>query len=172
VRASDLVKGVPIPAVKTSNPLRISDIPSGALAQMRDGLPKAVAQANDPPRDKLPIEAQRMRTWALGQLGHVAAAVNPFEHEELASLRNERTKKPNMLEEMPLIVLTRGISEKEGPDSEAFAAEHRQEHADLALMSRKGKLVVATRSGHHVQLDEPELVVKAIREVVTAAPRK
>jgi pimeloyl-ACP methyl ester carboxylesterase len=172
VRASDLVKGEPIPAVKTSNPLRISDIPPGALAQMRAGLPKAVAQANDPPRNKLPIEAQRMRTWALGQLGHVAAAVNPFEHEELASLRTERTKKPYMLGEMPLIVLTRGLSEKDGPDSEAFAAEHRQEHADLALMSRKGKLLVATRSGHHVQLDEPELVVKAVREVVSAASKK
>jgi hypothetical protein len=31
------------------------------------------------------------------------------------------------------------------------------------------KLIVATRSGHHVQLDEPELVVKAIRDALAAA---
>jgi pimeloyl-ACP methyl ester carboxylesterase len=172
VRASDLAKGVPIPAVKVSNPLRISDIPPGALTQMRVGMKKAVAEANDPPRNKLPIDAQRMRTWALGQIGHVAAAVNPFEYEELAGLRAERAKNPQQLGEKPLIVLTRGISEKEGPDGEAFAAERRREHAELASMSRKGKLIIANRSGHHIQLDEPELVIKSIREVVAEVSKR
>jgi pimeloyl-ACP methyl ester carboxylesterase len=36
-------------------------------------------------------------------------------------------------------------------------------------MSRKGKLVIARNSGHHVQLDEPDLVIKSIREVLAAA---
>jgi pimeloyl-ACP methyl ester carboxylesterase len=171
VRASELAKGIPVPAVQVSNPLRLSDIPPGALSQMRAGMQQAVAEANDPPRNKLPIAAQRMRTWALGQIGHVAAAVNPFEYEELAALRAERTKNPQLLGERPLIVLTRGISEKEGPDGEALAAEHRREHAELASMSRKGRLVVATHSGHHVQLDEPELVVKSIGEVLSAVKR-
>jgi hypothetical protein len=112
-----------------------------------------------------------MRSWALGQIGHVAAAVNPFENEELAGLRAEGTKTTQPLKEMPLIVLTRGISEKEGPDGEAFAADHRREHAALASMSSKGRLVVATRSGHHIQLDEPELVVKSITEVLSAVKR-
>jgi hypothetical protein len=35
-------------------------------------------------------------------------------------------------------------------------------------MSGKGKLIVAEHSGHHVQLQEPELAVAAIREVVSA----
>ena len=171
VRASDLARGVPIPAVKVSNPLRVSDIPPSALSQMRADMPKAVAEANDPPRDKLPKDAQRMRRWALGQIEHVAAAVNPFENEELDGLRAEREKTTQPLIEMPLIVLTRGISEKEGPDGEAFAADHRREHAALAAMSRRGRLVVATRSGHHIQLDEPELVVKSISEVLSAVKR-
>jgi hypothetical protein len=134
---------------------------------MRAGLPDAVKTANDPPRNKLPAEAQRMRTWALGQLGHVAAAVNPFEHEELAGLRAERTKTQYPLGDMPLIVLTRGIPE-EGPDGKAFEAEHRRDHEAIAAMSRKGKLVIAAHSGHHIQLDEPELVIKSIREVLAA----
>jgi pimeloyl-ACP methyl ester carboxylesterase len=172
VRSADLATGRLIPAVKISNPLRVSDIPPVALSQMRADLPEAVRTANDPPRNKLPAAAQRMRTWALGQLGHVAAAVNPFTEDELAGLRAERTRKQSPLGDMPLIVLTRGISEKEGPDSEAFAAEHRQEHAALAAMSRKGKLVIAAHSGHHIQLDEPELVVKAIQEVLSAARKQ
>ena len=28
--------------------------------------------------------------------------------------------------------------------------------------------LIATRSGHHIQLDEPELVIKSIREVLAA----
>ena len=166
--SSDLVTGRPIPAVKVSNPLRVSDIPPGALSQMRAGMQDAVKQANDPPRNKLPAEAQRMRTWALGQLGHVAAAVNPFEDEELAALRAERAKSERPLGDMPLIVLIRGKSEEDGPDGKAFEEEHRREHAALAAMSRKGKLVIATHSGHHIQLDEPGLVIKSIRDVLEA----
>jgi len=168
VHSADLATGRPIPAVKASNPLRINDIPPGALSQMRVGLQDAAKRANEPPRDKLPPDAQRMRTWALAQLGHVAAAVNPFENEELASLRAERAKSQYPLGDMPLIVLTRGTSEKGGPDSEALAAEHRREHVAMGGMSRNGKLVIAAHSGHHVQLDEPELVIKSIREVLTA----
>jgi len=167
--SADLVRGEPIPAVKVSGPLRISDIPPGALSQMKAGAQKLAQSPNEPPRDKLPPDAQRMRAWALAQVGHVAAAVNPFENEELAGLRAERAKGEHPLGDMPLIVLTRGKSEEEGPDGKAFEAEHRRDHAAMAAMSRNGKLIIATRSGHHVQLDEPELVVKAIRDTLAAA---
>jgi len=168
-RSSDLVKGNPIPAVKVSGPLRVSDIPPEALSQMKAGAQKLAQSPNEPPRDKLPPDAQRMRAWALAQVGHIAAAVNPFEHEELAGLRAARAKGEHPLSDMPLIVLTRGKSEEEGPDGKAFEEEHRRDHAAMAAMSRNGKLIVATRSGHHVQLDEPELVVKAIRDALAEA---
>ena len=72
------------------------------------------------------------------------------------------------LGDMPLIVLTRGKVEEEGPQGKALEEEHRRDHAAVAAMSHKGKLVIAARSGHHVQLDEPELVIKSIREVLEA----
>ena len=168
-RSSDLVKGNPIPAVKVSGPLRLSDIPPGALSQMKAGAQKLAQNPNEPPRDKLPPDAQRMRAWVLAQVGHIAAGVNPFEHEELAGLRVWLAKSEHPFGDMPLIILTRGISEEEGPDGKAFEAEHRQGHAAMAATSRNGKLIIATRSGHHVQLDEPELVVKAIRDTLAAA---
>jgi pimeloyl-ACP methyl ester carboxylesterase len=168
VRSSDLAKGQPIPAVKTSNPLRFSDIPPEALSQMRAGAEQLARNPNEPPRDKLPPDAQRMRAWVLAQLGHIAAAVNPFEHEELAGLRAERAKSDHPLGDMPLIVLTRGKSEEEGPDGKAFEEEHRKDHTAMAAMSRNGKLVIAANSGHHIQLEEPELVIKAIRDLLAA----
>ena len=87
LHSSDLVTGQAIPAIQTSNPLRERDIPPEALKQITAGLSNASRHANEAPRDRLPIDAQRMRTWALGQVKHYAAAFNPFEDEELAGLR-------------------------------------------------------------------------------------
>jgi len=169
VRSSDLAKGQPLPAVRTSGPLRVSDIPPDALSQMNAGAQALAKHPNEPPRDKLPADARRMRAWTLAQLGHIAAGVNPFEHEELAALRAERMKSKYPLGDMPLIVLTRGIPDEDSKDLEE---EHRRDHAAIATMSRNGKLVIASRSGHHIQLDEPELVVNAIREVLATVPKR
>ena len=169
VRASSLATGQTIPPVQTVGPLRIDDIPPAALAQIRAGLADAPRRANDPPRDKLPVDAQRMRKWALGQVGHVVAAVNPVEAEELAVLRAQRAATPHPLGDLPLIVITRGRPDETGADAAAREREHREDHTAVATLSRHGKLIVAEHSGHHVQLDEPELVVSAIREVVAVA---
>ena len=168
VHAADVATTRPIPPVQVSNPLKVSDIPPDALSQMRAAAREGAIDANAPPRDKLPADAQRMRTWTLGQLGHIAAGVNPFDNEELAGLRTERAKSEHPLGDIPLIVLTRGISEEAGPDGKAIEAERRQDLGAIAAMSRSGKLVIATHSGHHVQLDEPELVIKSIRDVLAA----
>lgn len=168
-RSSELATGQPIPPVKTSGPLRVSEIPPRMLAQMNAGIEQLSRNPNDPPRDKLPADAQRMRAWALGHLGHILAGVNPVEHEELAVLRAERAKSEHPVGALPLVVITRGVPDATGPNAAAMEDEHRKEHAAVARMSRRGRLVIATRSGHHVQLDEPELVVSAIREVVVAA---
>jgi pimeloyl-ACP methyl ester carboxylesterase len=166
VHASTLPATRTIPDVRTSNPLRESDIPPQALAQIKAGLAGASAAANAPPRDKLPIEAQRMRTYVLGLVRHVVAAVNPFELEELAEMRAERARTPRLYGDLPLVVVTRGLPDEHGPDAAALEAEHRKEHEALATLSTTGKLVVAEHSGHHVQLDEPQLVVSVIQQVV------
>jgi pimeloyl-ACP methyl ester carboxylesterase len=171
VHASDLATGRPVPPVKTANPLRESDIPAAALSQMKAGANEAAAHANPGSRSKLPPEAQRMRAWALSRWQHAAAAVNPVENEELMGLRAERLKSEHSLGDLPLVVLTRGIAEEDGPDAGTLEEEHRKDHAVLAALSRKGEQVIAKNSGHHIQLDEPELVTATIRRVVAAARR-
>lgn len=42
---------------------------------------------------------------------------------------------------------------------------HRALHAKLAAQSSRGKLMPANDSGHMVQLDQPELIVEAVREM-------
>lgn len=110
-----------------------------------------------------------MRAWALGQVGYVVAAVNPFEYEELAALRAQWANGAHPLRELPLTVITRGLPDETGADAAAREAEHKQDHATIATLSRRGKQVIAERSAHHVQLEEPPLVVSAIQEMVAQA---
>ena len=44
--------------------------------------------------------------------------------------------------------------------------------AELAALSPRGKRVVAEQSGHYIQVEQPKLVIEAIREVVEAAQRR
>src|SRR5436190_207646 len=170
-RSSELATGAPIPPVKASDPLRVADIPPGIMTQIRAGVAQMSQAPNGPPRNRLPPDAQRMRAWALARIGHILAGVNPVEHEELAALRAERMKSAHPLGDLPLVVITRGVPDESGPNAAAMEEEHRKDHTAAAAFSRSGTLVAATHSGHHVQLEEPELVVSAIREVVAAARR-
>jgi pimeloyl-ACP methyl ester carboxylesterase len=170
-RSSELASGQPIPAVQASNPLRDSDIPPRIRSQIEAQASWFGPHANDPPRDKLPADAQRMRTWSLSQVKHHITNDNPFEAEELAGLRAERAKSEHPYGDIPLVVLTRGLTDEGGADTTAGAEEHRNDHAGLAKLSRNGRQIIATRSGHHVQLDEPELVIQTIREVLAVTRR-
>lgn len=71
------------------------------------------------------------------------------------------------LGDRPLIVLTHGIP---FPGSAADAEKGWQEgQRKLAELSRQSELIVAARSNHMIYLDEPEVVVEAIRRVHAAA---
>lgn len=171
-RPAETATGAPVPGVKTANPLRESDIPPNLRSLMESAAQEGGPHANDPPRDKLPPDAQRMRTWALSQVKTYAANDNPFEGEELARMRADRTKNAQPLGDIPLVVLVRGRPDDQGPGAQAREDEHRQEQVALSGLSRKGRYVIADRSAHHVQLDQPDLVVTAIRDVIAAASRK
>ena len=165
-RSSDLAAGKAIPPVKTADPVREADLPPNVRAQLAAIALREAPRANAAPRDKLPADAQLMRQWAYAQLKHWAQGDNPFENEELAGLRAAREQHEYSLGDLPLVVITRGLSDEEGPDSKALEAEHRQDHAAVARMSHRGTLIVAEHSGHHVPLDEPLLVVRVIQEMV------
>jgi pimeloyl-ACP methyl ester carboxylesterase len=167
VRLNETATGRAVPPVQTANPLRPGDIPASAMAQIEAAIRQSVPGANDPPRDLLPSEARRMRTWALGQPKHYAAHANPFEAEELALLIADQKRSEHPLGDRPLVVLTAGNAEY-GPGEQGMEEDRRRAQAALARLSSRGRQVVAEGSGHHVQLERPALVADAIREVVTA----
>ena len=74
---------------------------------------------------------------------------------------------------IPLIVLSHGQTQRVPGLSEEISREFEQTwqqmQAGLAAQSSHGKRIVAEKSGHLIQLDQPELVIDAIRQVVEAA---
>jgi len=69
----------------------------------------------------------------------------------------------------PLIVVRHGIPGlfARMPADQAVKAEQvwQELQADLARMSSNSQLLVAEKSGHGIQTDQPELVVAAIRQM-------
>ena len=152
--------------MKTSGPLRYTEIPERFVTMIRDQVPQLSGHANDPPRDKLPADAKRMRTWSYAQVQMHISNDNPVEAEELGMLRARRTRTSHVLGDLPLIVLSRGVPHDSSPAGQKGEEERNRDQAELVALSRIGKQVVAKRSGHHIPLDEPDLVVAAIREVM------
>ena len=103
-----------------------------------------VPHANDPPRDKLPDDARKMRTWARAQIGHIAAGVNPVEVEEIALLRKEPMDDPQAYGDIPLIVITRGRAESDWTAAKEEA--RRAAHKAIASASRRGRWLLAGRA--------------------------
>jgi pimeloyl-ACP methyl ester carboxylesterase len=79
------------------------------------------------------------------------------------------------LGDIPLVVVTSGKPEiSEGRAISAQEVEHYNRvaaelQAELVALSPQGKQILAEKSGHYIQIDQPELVIEAIREVVDAA---
>jgi pimeloyl-ACP methyl ester carboxylesterase len=91
------------------------------------------------------------------------------------SLSQIRARRIRSLGDIPLVVLSRGrseiapASETSWTDAEKFDAAHIEMQTELAALSPQGKLIFTGEGSHYIQIDQPELVVEAIREVVEAA---
>lgn len=88
--------------------------------------------------------------------------------EELAELEasSKQLIQAGQFPEIPLIVLSGTKHGSGGSISEEKWQEWQQ---DLSRLSPKGKLVLATKSGHFIQNTEPELITAAIKEVYSQA---
>jgi pimeloyl-ACP methyl ester carboxylesterase len=72
---------------------------------------------------------------------------------------------------VPLVVITRGRAERgaEDPRSPTIESLWMQLQDELAQLSPRSAHLVADRSGHHIHLDQPQLVVDAVTMVLDFA---
>jgi pimeloyl-ACP methyl ester carboxylesterase len=173
LRIREMSQGRAIPPIQTS----IAAADKTLTAEERQRIEGALKRGGPPqieaPYDRLAPEIQQVWLWAMAQPERYEASKEPYAEEEFAEIYSARRKREYQLRNIPLIVLTRGRSEL--PDTEAGRQLHEEEkklQVDLLHLSRNSKQIIAEASGHHIQLDEPGLVIGAIREVVDAARRQ
>lgn len=177
VRVRDGAKGVAVPPAQTMRssppgPATKEDVEQFEFNQKMFGAPKIA-----PPFDKLPARIQATRLWFLSQPPRAAAGPDLWA-EELQAMYAARAKTPYQLGETPLVVLLANPEYGDPPGGvsadewKRVNKEKRQQKVALTNLSRNSKLIVAEKSGHHVQLDEPQLVTDAVRLAVDAARRR
>jgi len=73
---------------------------------------------------------------------------------------------------MPLIVLSAGrqetIASLSAAENQHLWEEMQSQQSELAALSSDSKQIIAEQSGHFIQLDQPELVIDAIRQMIEA----
>ena len=73
------------------------------------------------------------------------------------------------LPDMPLIILARGQTVWHEDGGDASEQQWQGLQQELARLTHSGELRIADQSGHHVHMDQPVLVIDAIRDVLDAA---
>ena len=177
VRVREGAKGEAVPPAQTMRssppkPPSKEDLDQFDFNRKTFGAPKI-----EPPFDKLPASVQATRIYFLSQPPRAAAGPD-FWAEELQAMYLARAKTPFRFGGIPLVVL---IPKSEAGDSPPGISadewrrvneEKRRQKVELTNLSRNSKLIIAEKSGHHIQLDEPQVVTKAVRLVADAARRR
>lgn len=112
-----------------------------------------------------PAVAQTERAFMLTDPRQVAAT-----RGELEELMKGNTPPVRKLGALPLVVVSRGQAEA-GMDAASSAQTERiwtTLQLELTALSSHGRRIVALGSGHGIQLDKPQVVIDAIREVLNA----
>ena len=169
VHMRELAKPGPIPEVHTirSGPPKLysdAELKESAEKKKLGGEPKV-----ERPYDRLPPDIQRLRVWALSRPPR-AASGDTYMAEELNDLYQQLASLPRPLGSKPLITIV-GTKPERKPDEitqqawDALTAEKIQQKREYAALSTNGEVIEDANSGHHVQLEDPDTVVKAIRKV-------
>ncbi len=112
-------------------------------------------QLNYPIEVRPVLQALFSQTRFLRETAHAQAALP----ESMAQVRASR----NALPPLPLVVLSQRIETDFG-NPQAADTWHRLQR-NLLTLSPEGRQIIAEKSGHYVQLDQPELVIDAIKSL-------
>jgi pimeloyl-ACP methyl ester carboxylesterase len=167
IRLGASAKGFAIPTpredMKDSDQPTIPAVPAGAAPEPLDPLYKV-----------LPPAEQQLQLWAQSQLPIYDAEDSQRKWSEEYFAKWLATSHNGILGKLPLIVLTRAEGGFKDGESDVSAAQMEQEReqgqANLASLSTNSR-EIKIHSGHNMELEAPNEVTAAIREMVNALRR-
>ena len=118
----------------------------------------------EPEERNFPVEAQPSMHDNL--LRTKSRVTSRREYRSLGSSVRQVLETPS-LGGLPLAVISRGKRQwPAGAEGDLKEAAWQRQQRDLAGLSTLSHTVIASRSGHHIHLDQPELVAAVVREMV------
>ena len=102
----------------------------------------------------------------------LAAVGNPRRHTEISSFEEtaKQISSAPSFPDIPLVVVSAGKASLF--TSEEFWSMHQNNQRRLVALSPQGRQIIAKNSGHFVQFDEPEVVLQAIKDMLSAVREK
>jgi pimeloyl-ACP methyl ester carboxylesterase len=159
VRVRETSKGRKLPSLKKSITPNDKKIPDSTRL-MIDNFLKLYPPKIEAPYDLLPDSIRSVRTWAQLKPEHYEADNDPYWGEEFDELFEYRIANKFALGKKPLIIL---ISAK---DKSELGKEKIEQKMALKDWSKKSKVIFDETSGHHIQIENPDLVVKSIQDIL------
>jgi pimeloyl-ACP methyl ester carboxylesterase len=127
----------------------------------------------EPPYDRLPTRERELHSWASAQPALQAVEDSQREWSAEYFARWLASPQKGSLGALPLVVLTRADGgygkDLDKPEAELERVRLEAQRALADLSSGGTQRIV--NAGHNMHLEAPDVVVKAIRDVVTAARR-
>jgi len=159
-------QGARVPALRTATEQLIQQF---RLLSRLNGFGLLALAPTQIPNRGLPADALAQYRARLATSGYFDAAIA----ESAAFYKGSNAAaaiKPVDLGDLPLIVLSRGqgapLPGLVAAENEAYEQSWRILQAELAALSSNSQQWVAEQSGHELQLQQPELVITAIRQLV------
>lgn len=117
-------------------------------------------------------ERERLQTSAAYQAAQASEIANSVYGQHAADPVYERLFRPGVFGDRPLIVLHHLEPPSDDPLDGLDAAQGLALHRETARLSRRGQERDVPGSGHYIELDAPETLVAAVREVIATSQRR
>ena len=112
-----------------------------------------------PPFDKLPAQLHESHLWAMKKAMEGSRGIDPLVILKVQSGFARRIKDQRF--DVPTVVITRA---KSSGESDPWIESQEK----LAAAGSRGKLVRAVGSGHDIQLEQPQAIVAAVRQILAS----